>query len=268
MPPQKRARGGDGVLKTARSTTRTRHKPVARIPISRINDKPKEAGRGAERLATPNAQGIYHQPLLGPSFQQGRAEQTLNGEPIWVEGRVGAEVMHHISSTVQQQQQEQEEEMVEFKIPRKFKTMHKALLVATEVDLARGVVQALKCRLCPNTTLKTWEDFKRHCDTAEKHPLDIWYCERCGDFFARKDALVRHGKKPPRECAGVKSEEAATKRRETKRAHDEYIGRLKECLKTDEDIGVNFSQIIKEMYPDSSKKRMGGSEEQSRLKGR
>jgi hypothetical protein len=104
MPPQKRARGGDGVLKTARSTTRTRHKPVARIPISRINGKPKEAGRGAERLATPNAQGIYHQPLLGPSFQQGRADQTLDGELIWVEGRVGAEVMHHISSTVQQQQ--------------------------------------------------------------------------------------------------------------------------------------------------------------------
>jgi hypothetical protein len=45
------------ILKAARSALRSHHKPAARIPKSRINREPKEAGRRAERLATPNSQG-------------------------------------------------------------------------------------------------------------------------------------------------------------------------------------------------------------------
>ena len=274
MPPHKRARGGDatnGILKAARSTARTRHKPVARIPITDFNGKPKEAGRGAERLTTPNAQGIYHQSLLGPSFQQGRVGKAPEGQLIWVEGREEEEAMHHIDSTVSEQQQEQEEEeenVARFKISRKLKPAHRELLVATEVDLARGVVQDIKCRICPNTPFKTWEDYKRHCDTAEVHPLEISFCDLCGDFFARKDALVRHRKHPPAECKKVTPEEAAAKRRETKRAHVEFVGHLRECLKTGEDIGKTFSQIIKEKYPESAKKRKSDNKERSRRKGR
>ena len=274
IPPQKRARGGatNGILDAAWSTARTSHKPVARTPKSDFDGKPKEAGRGAERLATPNVPGIYHQSLLGPSFQQGRVEQASREQLIWVEGREEEEAMHHIRSTVQQQQQqeqeEEEESVARFKISRKLKPAHRELLVATEVDLARGVVQDIKCRICPNTPFKTWEDYKRHCDTAEVHPLELSFCDLCGDFFARKDALVRHRKHPPAECKKVTPEEAAAKRRETKRAHVEFVGHLRECLKTGEDIGKGFTQIIKEKYPESSKKRKSDNKERSDRKGR
>jgi hypothetical protein len=69
------------------------------------------AGRGAERLATPNAQ------------------------EIWVEGRVVEEVVHHNDRTAQKK----EEGDRHFKIPKKFETGHEAFLVATEADLARVV---------------------------------------------------------------------------------------------------------------------------------
>src|ERR1700722_9229667 len=57
MPPQKRARDSvtNGILRQ-RSPTLGR-----RIPKQGFNGKPKEAGRGAERLTTPSVQGIYHQ---------------------------------------------------------------------------------------------------------------------------------------------------------------------------------------------------------------
>jgi len=107
--------------------------PVARIPKSKVNCKPKEAGREAKRLATPNAQGIHRQTLLGPGFQQGWAEEAADGRLIWVEGNV--------EETVQQQQQQQEEVKDEyFKIPKKFKMGHKALLAATAADWERGAI--------------------------------------------------------------------------------------------------------------------------------
>ena len=60
MPLQKRARGttSNEILRAKGSVAGSRHKPVARFPKTRTSNKPKEAGRGAERLATPNTQGI------------------------------------------------------------------------------------------------------------------------------------------------------------------------------------------------------------------
>jgi hypothetical protein len=178
--------------------------------------------------------------------------EAADGQRHWVEGSVEAEPVRRNGSTMQQQQEQGN--LQHFKIPNKFKPAHKALLLATEADLARGTVQVIKCRLCPDTTLKTWEDYKRHCDTMEAHPLKISFCESCGDFFARGDALARHQKTPPPECASVTPAKAAEKRRVTQNAHSEFIERLDGCLKTGEDIGKPFSQIIKEKYPDSSKK--------------
>ena len=264
IPPPKRARGGgatkgggvtSGNLKAAQSAARTRHKPEARNPESKISGKPKEAGRGAERLATPNAQGIYHQSSLGP-LQQGWVEEAANGTLIWVEGRVDETVVQHSDSAVQQQQQQDEEEnkrnMV--RIPKKFKPVHRALLK----DLKDGMVpEEIRCRLCPDTKLKSLEEFKRHCETNEAHPLRLSFCDTCGDHFARADSLGRHRKKPPPECKMVKPEKAAEKRRETQLAHNEFLEMLEECLRTGGDI-VPFSQIIKGKYPESSKKRIGG----------
>jgi hypothetical protein len=118
--------------------------------------------------------------------------------------------MHYIDSTVQQQHEEVTEL---FDIPRKFKPGYKLLLQA---DFARrGAVQAIKCRLCPDTKLGDSEEFKRDCSTAKTHPLEIHFCDHrdCGDFFARRDSLEQHRNPPPAECRKVTPVKAAKKRR-------------------------------------------------------
>jgi hypothetical protein len=265
IPPQKRTRGGGrtkGILKAARSAARTHHELVARIPKTMVECKPKAAGRGAERLATPSAQGIYHQPLPGPSSQRGWVVDAADGKPIWDEGSVDEEVAHSVDNTIEQYQEQMTNKL--FEIPRKLEPGHRLLLQASDADIARGAVQAIKCRLCPNAKLKNFQEFKRHCNFTETHPLVIHFCDQCGDFFARPDSLVRHSKQRPPECHRVTPEEAARKRRVTEEAHDEFMQKLEDGLKTGQDIGKPFSRIIKDKYPKSSKKRKGSGKEGSR----
>jgi hypothetical protein len=118
----------------------------------------------------------------------------------------------------------------------------------------------IKCHLCPDAKLKDFEEFKRHCKTSETHPLVIHFCDRCGDYFAR-DSLNRHRELPPAECRKVTPEKAAEKRRVTEEAHGEFVWRLQHALMTGGDVGRGFSQIIKERYPTSAKKRTGGSKQ-------
>ena len=133
---------------------------------------------------------------------------------------------------------------------------HQALLAATRINWEWEMISGIKCRLCPDTKFKKWEDFKRHCDTMEAHPSKNSFGNIRGDFFARSDSLERYRKTPPPMCISVTLEEAAEKRslRETQKAHEEFEVRLV----TGEDIGKPFSRIIKEMYPESSKKHIGG----------
>ena len=258
IPPKKRVRSGGasiGILEAAQSTATTRHEPMAkRIPNSSISDKPKSAGRGAERLATPSAQGLYHQPLLGP-LQQGWVEEAANGTPIRVEGRVDETVVH---------QQQQEEERLSRNV-KKLEPMQEALLDVTKY--ASGV--DIKCLLCPQTHLKSLQEFKRHCNTVEAHPLEIAFCDDCGDFFARSDSLRRHQNNRPPECKSPteetkeeterRREKAKKKCRETQIAHEDFLRGLEERLKTGNVKGVvPFSKIIKDKYPESSKKRRAG----------
>jgi hypothetical protein len=181
---------------------------------------------------------------------------AADGKPSWVEGSVDEEAVHHTDSTVLQQH---EEETELFEIPRKFKPGYKLLLQALEADFARRAVHTIKCRLCPDLKLKDFEEFKRHCKTTETHPLEIHFCDCCGDYFARRDSLKRHHNQPPPECRKVTSVKAAEKRRVTEEEHEDFIRRLEHGLMTGEGIGRSFSQIIKEKYPESSKKRTGGS---------
>jgi hypothetical protein len=245
-PPQKRVRRDreNGILKATWSAPRTRRKPVARIPKQEMNDEHKEAGRGAWRLATPDSQGIHHQSLLGPSLQQGWAEEAADGQLIWVEGSV-EEVARCTDSTVQKQEEAQQEY---FEIPRNFKPGFKALLLATQTDLACGMVRKIKCRLCPDAEFKKWSDFMRHCKCSEIHPLTIYFCDYCGDHFGRSDTRRRHCNHRPAECLQVAPEEADKKRRVIQQAHDEYIKGLSEGDTR------SFSQIIKEKFPSSSKR--------------
>ena len=61
------------------------------------------------------------------------------------------EVVQGVDSTVPKQQQEEVEQEY-FDIPKGFKTGYQALLVAMQAEWARGAVQEIKCRLCPNAT--------------------------------------------------------------------------------------------------------------------
>ncbi|KAI0276871.1 hypothetical protein BGY98DRAFT_1165832 [Russula aff. rugulosa BPL654] len=169
LPPQKRVRDGkpNGILKAARSTPGTCHKPqaVASIP-KKINREPKEAGRGAEKLRSPAGVG-------------GRScERTADL------GRGSVEEMaHRTDSTVQQQEC--------FEIPRDFKTGYRALLVATQANWARGAVREIKCRLCPKAKFKKWGEYKRHCDCTEMNLLLIYFCDCRWDRCCECDRVVR-----------------------------------------------------------------------------
>ena len=173
-----------------------------------------------------------------------------------VEERV-EEVSHHMAST-----EKQEGHL--FEIPSDFEEF-RMLLAATEADWTRRAVDEIKCRLCPTSGFSKWDNFRRHCKTTEAHPLEVSFCEHCGDFFARSDSLRRHLKQPPAECLEVTPEKAEEKRRETERVHGDFIGRVERSLMTGEEIGVPFAQIIKQMYPESSKKRTRSRWEQRRI---
>ena len=268
---RKKAKGKmaiNGVLGPAGNTSRAR-KPSTRIP-ARLNRKSEAAGHGAERLAVQNAQEFYHRIQLGPSSQESMETTTWENMP-WVEEREEGATWQHENSGVQPQEvsssateveQEPDAEGVLFPIPKRLSERHSGLLNAAAADWVRAFVHVLKCKLCPDAGFCNWEGFKRHCDQSEAHPSKLLFCEFCGDFFARSDSLKRHRESRPAECLSVSPEEALAKRRATERAHREFEERLERCLKTGEDIGDPFSQIIMDMFPDSSKR---GSRQQNRL---
>jgi hypothetical protein len=255
-PPHKQVRGeaSSRILEVAQSMAGAHRRPVIRAQTIKNNNTSEEAGRGAEGLATPIVQGVYHHSLTGPSFQQVWALANAQGQGQqlpWVEERVEEEAWHHMASAAQQEAGHL------LHIPSNFHEGYRILLAATEADWTRGAVDEIKCRLCHDSWFTKWEDFKRHCKVTEAHPLEISFCEHCGDFFARTDSLKRHRNRPPYECLNVTSDRAEEKRRETEREYGEFMGRVERSLTTGEEIGAPFAHIIKQKYPESSKKRTG-----------
>ncbi|KAI9448656.1 hypothetical protein F5148DRAFT_1292168 [Russula earlei] len=258
------------VLDAGRSTNRTRYKPATRT-LSGLNHKSEVVGRGAERLATPNAQGIYHPFLQGPNDQQESTSTIAQEELPWVEGGEQGAAWHHTSDMVRQQEADRANdedgeaaEEYRFRISKRLNERHRSMLEATAADWARGAVRALKCRLCPDADFSNWEDYKRHSDTAEAHPRSISFCDSCGDYFARGDSLVRHRKNPPPECLNVSPDVAENKRTATRKAHEDFSEDLDGFLNSDGEVrGLRFfSERMKEIYPKSSKR---GSRQQRRL---
>ncbi len=256
-----------GVLGAAGSTSRAYHKSATRTPVV-INNKSEAEGRGAGKLAAPNAHEVYHQSPLGSSAQRVLMGAIAQGKLPWNEGSEGELTEQYASSAVEQQDtaisaKNGEREDEAFRIPKRLSERHRGFLLATSDDWGSGTVGLLKCRFCPSAAFGNWEDFKRHCDFSEAHPLKIMFCEHCGDYFARMDSLKRHQASRPPECLSVNPIEAEAKRRETNKVYEAYKEKLEECLKNDEEIGNPFAQIIKEMFPNSSKR---GSRQQNRLK--
>jgi hypothetical protein len=254
--PQKGLGDGkqDWVLEAALPTIDALDEAVFRNPKWDVN-APKAVRHRAKTLASLNAQGMHFNPSLGSSFQQRWMLTSAQEQMPWVEREVQEEVSPHINSIVQP-----EAENNPISIPKNLRKGHRALLAATKDDWERGTIRGIMCRLSLGTGFGTWLHFKRHCDTAEPHPLKIAFCDHCGDFFARSDALRRHRNKPPRECRNTKREMAEGKKRETKRVHKKYKETLESSMKTGEVVGMHFAQVIKSMYPESSKKRTGRRE--------
>jgi len=255
-----------GVLEAGGSTSRTRLSPVTRTHTEN-QTRLKAVSGGAERLAALCAQRDFIRSLEGPSVQQPSMGVFAQEQLLCVEGSVEVATQYRIDSMMQQEEKTTnnvepgEAQGALFCIPRLDKRC-RALLGATSDDWERGAIRVLKCRLCPGAGFSNWGDFKRHCREMEAHPVRISFCGHCGDFFARRDSLKRHCKTRPLECRAVSPIMAEIKRRETTKVHEEFKARLKRCLEKEEDIGRPFSQIIKEMYPKSSKR---GSRQQNRL---
>jgi hypothetical protein len=277
--PRSRKKGKAKMAATIRAmeiggSRMTHHNPAARTPDTKMRVESEAVRRGAERLAPPSAQGVPPRFLQGPSVQQELRVTTAQEQQLWIEGSAQGETWWHLNSMTQQKEKEagsvvdgelKAAEGNTSHVPKGIKKRYRALLRGTSTDWESGAIGELKCQLCPGANFSHWEEFKRHCNTMEAHPLKILFCRYCGDFFARPDSLERHQKNRPPECFDVTPAEAETKSRETMRVHEVFKERLERCLKTNEEIGTPFAQIIKEMYPKSSKR---GSRQQSRLKAR
>jgi hypothetical protein len=141
-----------------------------------------------------------------------------------------------------------------FVVPKRLKEDYKLFLDATSEDFERGTLHVVKCKLCPRANFKTWDHFTRHCKTTELHPLRLLFCNHCGDFFARGDSLERHSHNRASECRDILQHEAEAKRNETISIHREFLNSTKAYLKTNQGTWSPFAQVVKERYPNSSKR--------------
>jgi len=229
--PQKRVKrvSANGVLGEAADTSGDRREPSTRTPVKNVNHKSEAAGRGAGSPAPLNAHEST-EVTAQENLPRGGMEEDARGDL--------------------------------FMIPKRLSERHRGFLDATPDEWERRTVREPKCKLCPGVAFSKWEDFKRHCDFTEVHPLRISFCGYCGDFFARVDSLARHCKNRPPECLSATPEEAQEKRRETERVHADFKEKLGRCLRTEEVMETHFAQTIKEMFPGSSKR---DTRKQSRL---
>jgi hypothetical protein len=98
---------------------------------------------------------------------------------------------------------------------------------------------------------------------SEAHPSKISFCNDCGVFFARGDALNDNMTNRPENASTPQlTKKADLKRTVTVRTHKVFEKRLARWLNTGKKIGMPFAHLIKEMFPNSPKK---GSKQQSRL---
>ncbi|KAI9512540.1 hypothetical protein F5148DRAFT_1162430 [Russula earlei] len=145
-----------------------------------------------------------------------------------------------------------------FRIPKWLNKRHRSILEATSADWARGATCALKRGLCPNVNFSSWEDYKRHSDTAEAHPRAISFSDSCGDYLARGASLIRHRKGLPPECLNVSSDVAENECTVTQKAHEDFAEDLDGFLNSD-----RGSDSFRREYTPS--RRRGVSRQQSRL---
>ena len=203
------------------------------------------------------ALGLYPDPLPGPS-----ALQVTAGSPYQeqLEGRASLESQVESRSLAPQQIGLRTGGSTEgwdglYAIPTNLTERQRLMLLTTEDELMRGAVHVIRCKLCPTEELGTWTCFQRHCNTSEDHPAEITFCDRCGDYFGRRDSKKRHEvKKNPGACHKTSRVQAEWKKRTTKRLFDIFTEKLEHCLRTGEELGSRFAEEAQANVPSTSKK--------------
>ena len=259
-----------GVLATGGPQNMTSRNTAVEASAS-VHTTSEAAEYRANMLMVKNAQGSCGGLLQRPSVQHGSTETTVReGTPSDEEG-VQEATWSQTDSTVEQEEGEEynvDEGKIEelkynlFRIPKQPDEKYKRFLKATPEDFTRGTPDPLKCKLCLTASFSSWDDFVRHCKTTNSHPLKLFFCDDCGDFFARNDSLKRHCKNRPFRCSGISPREAKEKQRETVRIHEQFVKNLDAYLRVNEGTWTPFTQVIKEKYVGSSKR---GRREQSRV---
>ena len=122
-----------------------------------------------------------------------------------------------------------------------------------QTDLEGGVI---RCKLCPNVKLSSWQCYRRHCDTSRDHPAKLTFCDRCGEYFGRQDSKRRHNTKEYQEkCRATPRDKAELKKRGVERIFEDFNQKLERCLKTGEELCTRFAVMITEAkVPTTSKK--------------
>jgi len=142
-----------------------------------------------------------------------------------------------------------------YAIPSTLTERQRLMLRTTEDDVERGAVRVIKCKLCPTVNLSSWQCFRRHCKTSEDHPAELTFCDRCGDYFGRRDSEKRHkGKKYQEECRATPRDQAEWKKKTTERLFKDFKANMEHCLRTGEELGPRFAAIAKATVPTTSKK--------------
>jgi hypothetical protein len=183
-----------GVMEAGGSTN-----PAVRAPES-INITSKAVGCRVDLLMTPTVQGGCDQLLQVPGIQQVSTVTTTQEGLASASGSMREATWGQRDGMIRQEAEVCSMENGKLKatkndlfhIPKRLKDDYKLRLKATSEDLERGSLDELKCKLCPGANFRTWDHFKRHCKTSERHPLRILICDRCGRHFTRPDSLKRH----------------------------------------------------------------------------
>ena len=234
-------------LGTMVAATRTveRSSPSTRSQQAKTS-KSKEVVCGA-KLTRSTSQEVYYQTSPGHSVPweligTASASWVDERELVGMQGGVGSEVPQQIGKHNAESDRAGGEELL--RIPARLDERQRLMLQTTQADLERQAVEDIKCKLCPNTRLSGWDDFERHCDTSEKHPLTVFFCGRCGVYFGRKDSLHRHIQTDTKACRDTTEDQAALRRQVTEQLFKDFNVRLDRCLRTGEDVGQCFAEIV------------------------
>ena len=242
------------------SRKRTRRPSGTRAQAT-INSISRAAGRGAERLESTTARGVYYRSLLGHSVPQGSVGLLTQEQPSWIVGREQVETGRDTGSSAQQQIvfQENAEDMDDLReIPETLTERHRSMLLTTQAERERGGVRIIKCKLCPDAQFGSWATFRRHCKECEMHPVELHYCDSCGDYYARSDSKNRHHDSKEDTCRDTPHGVAMKKKEQVGQLFKAFEARLMHCLNTGEEIKPTFSEaatrLLNEICDNTSKK--------------